>query len=113
MLFSIKQESYLDNSLVLIMLEFVRAAVLERSPHVPQNIRIDWDRLMDMAAEQGLIAWVWDGICKLPVEMQPPRQQRISWSLSAQEIWDSYGHQKSVLKEVVAVCEQNNMRCCC
>lgn len=105
-----KQESNLDNFLVSIMLEFVRAAVLERSPHVPQNIRIDWDRLMDMAAEQGLIAWVWDGICKLPVEMQPPRQQRISWSLSAQEIWNSYGHQKSVLKEVVAVCEQNNMR---
>ena len=110
MLHSVKRELPVDDSLVSVMLEFVRAAVLEREPSVPQDIEIDWDVLMDMSAEQGLLAWVWDGICKLPTELQPPRQQRINWGLSVQGIWGSYDNQKSVLKELVVVCKQNNMR---
>lgn len=98
------------SSLTEIMLEFVRAAVLEREPQIPSNVAIDWDRLMDMATEQGLIAWVWDGICGLPQEQQPPRQQRINWGLSAQDIWQRYEHQKEVLAEMVEVCRQNGIR---
>lgn len=101
---------YCRESLVDVMLEFVRAAVLERVPIVPQDIEINWDELMDMSAEQGVLAWVWDGICKLPVELQPPRQQRINWGLSAQEIWDTYDYQKSVLIDMVKVCEQKDVR---
>ena len=93
-----------------VMLEFVRAAVLERDPNIPQDSVIDWDALMDMSAEQNLLAWVWDGVCKLPLELQPPRQQRINWGLSAQEIWEVYGHQKDVLKDIIKVCQQNNIR---
>ena len=97
-------------SLTEIMLEFVRAAVLERAPDIPEDIVIDWDKLMDVSTEQGLIAWVWDGICKLPLEQLPPRQYRINWGMSAQEIWDRYGKQKNVLLEMVKLCEQNNMK---
>ncbi len=100
-----------DNmSLAEIMLEFVRAAVLERDPVVLSEPEPDWDKLMDISTKQGLIAWVWDGICRLPVEQQPPRQYRINWGMSAQEIWDRYGQQKEVLREMVKVCERNNMR---
>lgn len=96
--------------IVNIMLEFVRAAVLERDPIIPHNTVIDWDELMDMSFEQGLLSWVWDGICKLPMESQPFRQQRINWGLSAQEIWNTYNYQKSVLKEMVVLCEREGMR---
>ncbi len=65
---------------------------------------------MDLSKNQGLIAWVWDGICRLPVEQQPPRQYRINWGMSAQEIWDRYELQKSVLSEMVVICNQNHMR---
>ena len=94
-----------SNELALteMMLEFVRAAVLEREPKIPFNVAIDWDKLMDVSTEQGLIAWVWDGICRLPQEQQPPRQQRINWGLSAQEIWQRYVQQKEVLAEIVEV----------
>ncbi len=97
-------------SLFITMLEFVRAAVLMRNPVIPRGVAIDWDKLMDLSSEQGLLAWVWDGVSKLPLEEQPPRQQRINWGLSVQEITDAYEHQKSVLKEIVKICEQNDIR---
>lgn len=97
-------------SLNRIMFEFVRAAVLGRNPMISPNEVIDWDKLMDISTKQGLIAWVWDGICKLPQEQQPPRQQRINWGLSAQEIWQRYVQQKEVLAEIIGICNQNHIR---
>ena len=92
------------------MLELLRASVFNREPVILKGTVIDWDVLMDMSAEQNVLAWVWDGICKLPKEMQPPRQQRINWGLSAQEVWNAYEHQRMVLKDIVKVCAQNNIR---
>ena len=97
-------------TLTEIMLEFVRAAVLERAPVISSDVVVDWDKLMDISTEQGLIAWVWDGISKLPVEQQPPRLQRINWGLSAQEIWQRYEHQKEVLSEMIEICRQSDIR---
>lgn len=77
------------------MYELVRAAVLDKVPAIPNDVSIDWDKLMDLSQEQRLIAWVGDGVCKLPPEQQPPRQYRINWGLSAHEIWDRYELQKS------------------
>ena len=57
-----------------------------------------------------MIAWVWDGICKLPISQQPPRQQRINWGLSAQEIWGNYQKHCEVLKTMIALCNDNNIR---
>lgn len=98
------------DSIVEIMLEFVRAAVLERDPIIPQNRKIDWDKMMDISSAHNLLAWVWDGMCKLPTKQQPPRQQRINWGISAQEIWNAYGHQRNVLKDIIKVCAQNHIR---
>ena len=99
-----------DLPLTEIMLEFVRAAILERDPVIPVGVEVDWDGLMDISRSQGLIAWVWDGICRLPMEQQPPRQYRINWGMSAQEIWDRYEQQKRVLGGMVEICNQNNIR---
>ncbi len=77
---------------------------------MPVDVEVDWDGLMDVSKSQGFIAWVWDGICRLPVEQQPPRQYRINWGMSAQEIWDRYEKQKKVLAEMVEICNHNNMR---
>lgn len=96
--------------LTIIMLKFVQSAVLERDISLNQEIRIDWDELMNMATEQGLLAWVWEGICKLPNNQQPSRQYRINWGLSAQEIVERYEHQKEILAEMVEICNQNGIR---
>lgn len=93
-----------------ILLELLRSAVLDRDPNLPKDVVVNWDELMDISSRHGVLAWVWDGICKLPVGQQPPRQQRINWALSAQEIWNRYHRQKAVLSEMVEVCNKNDMR---
>lgn len=93
-----------------VMLEFVRAAVFDRVPIIPEGYEIDWDKLQEISSEQGVLAWVWDGICKLPKEEQPPRIVRINFGMSAQEIWDRYDYQKEILRDILNVCGQNNMR---
>lgn len=35
-----------------------------------------WERIYRMAADHGLSAVVWDGICRLPAAQQPPRETR-------------------------------------
>ena len=97
-------------SLVEVMLEFVRAAVFERDPIIPQNTEMDWDKLMDLSVGQGILAWVWDGICTLPQEQQPPRKERISWSLSASEIADRYKQHEQVLEQMAQVCQKNDIK---
>lgn len=95
---------------VELMLELVRAAVLEQEPKIPEGVIIDWDKLMDVSLEQSVLPWVWEGICKLPGEQQPPRQQRINWGLSAQECINTYFQQKEVLNQIVSISSQNNIR---
>lgn len=93
-----------------VMLELTRASVFEREPVLPEGLAVDWDRLLDLAQEQGLTAWVWDGIGKLPAEQQPPRQGRINWGLSAQEVTDGYDHYRQVLGDLIALCQKNGIR---
>lgn len=95
---------------IAVMLELLRSAVLDRDPVLDPAVNVDWDDLMDRASKQGILAWVYDGICKLPKEQQPPRQQRINWALSALEIWDRYRKQKEVLVDMVKVCDDNGLR---
>lgn len=95
---------------IAVMLELLRSAVLDRAPVLDHAVKVDWDDLMDRASKQGILAWVYDGICKLPRDQQLPRQQRINWALSAQEIWDRYHKQKDVLADMVKVCDENDMR---
>lgn len=93
-----------------VLLELLKAAVLNQQPSIPKEVVIDWDALMDNASSHNVLAWVWDSVCKLPVEQQPPRQQRINWGLSAQEVWDAYYYRKEVLGEMVARCIENNVK---
>ena len=93
-----------------VLLEFLRAGVLDRSPNIQHIESIDWERLLVQSGKQGVIAWVWDGICKLPISQQPPRQQRINWGLSAQEIWSNYQKHSEVLNTMIALCNDNNIR---
>ncbi len=95
---------------VEVMFELLQSAVFEREPFISPMVRTDWDFLMDLSSSQGILAWVYDGICKLPIDQQPSRQQHISWALSAQEIWDGYAKKKEVLEDMVKICEENGMR---
>ena len=93
-----------------VMMELVRGAVLGNRPQLQEGISIDWDLLMDVASEQSVIPWVWDGINKLPKEQHPSRLHKINWGLSAQEAEYRYHQQKDVLSQMINICNQNGMR---
>lgn len=103
-------ERKMDNRLVEIMLEFVRAALLNREPIIPKDEMIDWDKIFDMAIEHGLIGWVYEGMCMMPERSQIPRHQRINWGLSAQEQTAHYCRQKAFLDKMIKVCDNNEMK---
>lgn len=106
-----KQKVDFFNDIESYMIGLLRYGVLDVRPDcLLQSADVDWDKLMDLAAAQGLLAWVWDGICKLPKENQPPRIKSINWGLSAQQIWDAYSLHKQVLKEIIDICHQNNIK---
>lgn len=93
-----------------ILFELLSSAIVDRPPCISAFCDIDWDELRKLAALHGILAVVWDAICRLPQEQQPNKFQKISWELSAQEIWGRYAHQKNVLKEMVVTCDLNNIR---
>lgn len=106
-----KQKVDFFNDIETYMIGLLRYGVLDERPEqlLPSS-EVDWDKMMDIAASQGILAWVWDGICKLPKENQPSRLYSINWGLSAQEIWDRYAYQKKVLLEIIDICNQNHIR---
>lgn len=93
-----------------VIYELVRGAILGKKPDILNVKSVNWDLLMDISVQHGVMALVWDGICMLPESQQPPRIIRINFGMSAQEIWDRYQKQESVLKEMIHICEQNDMR---
>lgn len=93
-----------------VMIELLRSSVLDRIPDIPSDTKIDWDNLMNLASGQCLLAWIWDGIKKLPKELQPSRIEMISWGLSTQEIWDDYEKKKRVLSQIIEKCSKENIR---
>lgn len=95
---------------IAVMLELLRSAVLDRDPVLDSAVKVDWDKLMAVSQDHGLLAWVWDGICKLPKEQQPERQTRIGWAISAQNIWDAYDRQVDVLDNIVRKCAEKEIR---
>lgn len=106
-----KQKVNFFNDIETYMIGLLRYGVLDEKPELLlPSAEVDWDKMMDIAATQGILAWVWDGICKLPKENQPSRLLSINWGLSAQEIWDRYNLHVHVLNQMLDICTQNGIR---
>lgn len=99
-----------DRNTVQVMLELVRSSIQETMPRISPDMVIDWDGLRKKSAEAGVLTWVWDSVTKLPESQQLSRFQKVGWGLSAQTSIDRYYKQKEVLKDLIEVCRQNNIR---
>ena len=69
-----------------------------------------WERIYRMAADHGLSAVVWDGICRLPAAQQPPRETRIRWALSAEKLEETYRHQQQTASKLAARFSEEGLR---
>ena len=43
------------------------------------NSDTNWEILFDIANRQAVLGVVWDGIAKLPIDLQPPRKIKYNW----------------------------------
>ena len=69
-----------------------------------------WERIYRMAADHGLSAVMWDGICRLPAAQQPPRETRIRWALSAEKLEERYRHQQQTASKLAARFSEEGLR---
>lgn len=46
----------------------------------------EWHTLYKTAAEQGVLALVYDAVAQLPTELQPPRALRLQWAMATEKI---------------------------
>lgn len=93
-----------------LFLQLLKAGIQDVDFNILPDKNTDWDDLLDQAAEHGLVGWMWSAITKLPKECQPPRQQLINWGLSAEDVADAYCRQKSAIKKLVSLCDNNSIR---
>lgn len=60
-----------------------------------QNLSAEeWQQLFRMAAQQGVVAIVYDVVSKLPKDCQPPRSTNIQWALSVEAIENRHEMQR-------------------
>jgi hypothetical protein len=50
----------------------------------------DWKECAQLAKRQGVLALAWDGVQKLPQELQPYKGLRISWALAVEDYENTY-----------------------
>ena len=68
----------------------------------------EWRELFRIAAQQGVLAIVYDVVAGLPKEQQPPRSINLQWALSSEAIENRYEMQRktsAILADLFA--EQN------
>lgn len=93
-----------------LLLHLIRLGVLNKTFALPYEQSVDWDAMMDQAAEHGVIGFVWDAINKLQTDQKPPRQQMINWGLSAEEVEEAYRQKEKSLLKLVELCRANSIR---
>lgn len=69
----------------------------------------DWNQIYALAAQQGVLALVFDAVSTLPLEQQPPRVLKMQWIASIANIERRYNYQKGVAKDLAEQYNQNNI----
>ena len=65
--------------------QLVRIAIGE-NVDIPQLSEEDWDAVYTIAKEQSLIGIAFQGVNRLPTELQPPRKLKLRWIMQVEKI---------------------------
>ena len=87
-------------------------AGLETQTEIPcQKLEgVSWQDLYAMASSQGVSAFVWDGICRLPAGLQPPRALRLQWAYNVERIEKRYDFQWRTSMELARIYAEAGIR---
>lgn len=69
-----------------------------------------WEGIYRLAAAHGLSAVAWDGVRRLPPEQQPPRELRMRWALTAENLEKRYRHQQATASKLAARFSEDGLR---
>ena len=87
---------YILNKHEEMLFALLRASLHERVPEESYFVGAtdkDWKRCYRLAARQGVKALAWDGIVKLPSELMPPKEVKLSWAtgvMSYEQVYSRY-----------------------
>jgi len=60
----------------------------------------DWKECAQLAKRQGVLALAWDGVCRLPENLQPYTDLKISWALAVEKYEKKYAHYCETVNEL-------------
>lgn len=90
---------------------FLRAGVRSGdTPDIGGSTDDRWRELYTAASSQGVSALVWDGIRRLPPELQPSRELRLRWAYNVERIERPYGQQRRRAAELAAAYAEAGIR---
>lgn len=72
--------------------------------------KIDWQEVYALAKRQGVLAIAWDEVMKLPIEQQPPRNLKLQWALSAEQIEKRYRKQSALAGELAQIYKEYGIK---
>ena len=93
----------LKHTSVQMLLALLRASLHEREPEQAffENASPeDWKLCYRIAAEQGVMAFAWDGVMKLPKALQPPRHVKLPWASAVDAYEQKYQRYCSAVDEI-------------
>ena len=101
-----------DNYIISILTQLLQRALfsndLNRVALAPISNE-DWNQIYAMAAQQGVLALVFDAVATLPIEQQPPRALKMKWIASIANIEGRYNHQKKTAMELAEQFHKSNI----
>lgn len=102
----------LSNSILKQLFELLKSALWKTFPNgelFKDNSDTDWEEIIQLSTEQGVMAIAYDGMLHLPVELQPSRKIKLAWALKVDAIEKRYANQLKTAEELAELFYSNNI----
>lgn len=96
----------------VMLLALLRAALHQREVetlHLEQATEDDWEQCFRLAVRQGVSALAWEGVERLPVELSPPLNVKLSWALMEKKQVAKYRKHCQALDELTRMFAQHGI----
>lgn len=90
----------------VMLLALLRAALHQQEVetlHLEQATEDDWEQCFRLAVRQGVSALAWEGVERLPVELSPPLNVKLSWALVEKKQVAKYRKHCQALDELIGM----------
>lgn len=96
-----------------MLLALLKASLNEQDPEVSCFEGVssdDWKECAQLAKSQGVLALAWEGVCRLPQNLQPYQNLKISWALAVEKYERKYARYCSTVNELSAFYQEHGIK---